>query len=497
MTLKVKCLEIDTLQENVAFLPRRCGPYRPEEFRGYTKIEIRSKSGKSILATLNIVEDEAILAADTLGLSTTAFRHLGIKCGAEVKIYPAVPPQSLDHVRAKIYGETLKPEALREIVADIAGYRYSRMEIAAFLVSCSAFMTVEEVYSLTTAMAEVGTRLDWDHDEMLVVDKHCVGGLPGNRTSMIIVPVVATYGLTIPKTSSRAITSPAGTADTMETLAQVDLPLGKMKSVVKQNNGCLVWGGKVNLSPADDIMISVERPLGIDTPEQMVASILSKKIAAGSTHLVIDIPVGPTAKVINRKDAMRLRKLFEHIAKRVGLVVDIMITDGIQPIGRGIGPLLEARDVMQVLRGEENAPHDLRERALVLAGRILEFDPGLPGGQGYEEAKRILDSGAALKKMQAIIHDQGKARAFKLGKLQYEVHAKTSGTVKALDCSHLANIARAAGAPLFKGSGVDLYRKVGDAVKKGEALYRVYSSITADFEFAKVRIKQSSGVEIG
>ncbi|MHA1544780.1 MAG: thymidine phosphorylase family protein, partial [Alphaproteobacteria bacterium] len=474
-----------------------CGLYRPEEFKGYSKIEVRSKSGKSILATLNIVEDEAILAADTLGLSTTAFRHLGVKCGAEVKIYPAVPPSSLDHVRAKIYGETLKPAAIREIVADIAAYRYSRMEIAAFLVSCAAFMTVEEVYSLTTAMAEVGTRLDWDHGKRLVVDKHCVGGLPGNRTSMIIVPVVAAYGLTIPKTSSRAITSPAGTADTMETLAQVDLPLAKMKSVVEHNNGCLIWGGKVNLSPADDIMISVERPLGIDTPEQMVASILSKKIAAGSTHLVIDIPVGPTAKVRNRKEAMRLRKLFEHIGKRVGLVVDIMITDGTQPVGRGIGPLLEARDVMAVLRGEENAPRDLRERALLLSSRILEFDPGLPGGQGYETARAILDSRQALAKMEAIINDQGQVRLLKLGKLRYDVLAKTGGTIKALDCSHLANIARAAGAPLFKGSGVDLYKKVGDKVKKGEALYRVYSGIKADFEFAKARIKQSSGVEIG
>lgn len=497
MTLKVKCMEIDTLEENVAFLPSNCEVYKPEEFRGYSKIEVKGKSGKSILATLNIVEDEALLGSDTLGLSTTAFRHLGIKCGAEVKIYPAVPPSSLDHVRAKIYGETLKPEALREIIADIAAYRYSRMEIAAFLVSCSAFMTVEEVYSLTVAMAEVGTRLDWDHNKTLVVDKHCVGGLPGNRTSMIIVPIVAAYGLTIPKTSSRAITSPAGTADTMETLARVDLPLGQMKSVVKKNNGCLVWGGKVNLSPADDIMISVERPLGIDTPEQMVASILSKKIAAGSTHLVIDIPVGPTAKVKNRKEAMRLRKLFEHIGKRVGLVIDIMITDGIQPVGRGIGPLLEARDVMAVLRAEENAPIDLRERGLLLAGRILDFDPGLPGGQGYESARRILDSGEALAKMEAIIRDQGPAKPLNLGKLQHDVLAKTSGTIKALDCTHLANIARAAGAPLFKGSGVDLNKKVGDKVKNGETLYRVHSGIKADFEFAKARIKQSTGVEIG
>ncbi len=494
MSLKVKCLEIDTEQENIAFLPADCRPYRPGEFKGFSKIEIKGANGKSILASLNIVHNPKILEDDELGLSLPAFRRLGAECGARVRIYPAAPPLSLDHVRAKISGGELGEKAFRAIIRDIAGFRYSKMEIAAFLVGCASFMTVEEILFLTRAMAAAGTRLDWT--EKPVVDKHCVGGVPGNRTSMIVVPIVAAHGLLIPKTSSRAITSPAGTADTMEVLAKVDLSVAAMKKVVEKTSGCLVWGGRVNLSPADDILISVERPLGIDTPEQMVASIMSKKIAAGSTHLLVDIPVGPDAKVRTRREATRLRKLFEHVAGKISLAVDFTITDGSQPVGFGIGPALEARDVMAVLEGRAEAPRDLRERGLLLAGKILDFDPELPGGKGFETAKRLLDSGQAFDKMTQIIAAQGPSTKVSLGKLKHRVKAEKSGTVAAMDGGQLARIARAAGAPLFKGAGVDLRKKTGDAVKAGETLYVVYSDIKADHELAGKRIEHSTGIRV-
>lgn len=382
--LKLKKLPIDTYGENVAFLSRACRDYRPEEFQALNKIEVKA-DGRRILATLNIVEDPNYLAPDVLALSTDAFRRLGLPEGTQVALEQARRPNSLEAVRAKIQGETLTEAMLEAVIRDVAEHRYSKMEIAAFLIACASFMSTEEVLALTRAMARVGGSLEWD--QPLVVDKHCIGGIPGNRTSMIVVPIVSAHGLPIPKTSSRAITSPAGTADTMEVLANVDISVDAMQKQITDINGCLVWGGHVNLSPADDIMISVERPLAIDTHEQLVASILSKKKAAGSTHLVIDIPVGPTAKVRTASDATRLRKLFEYVGDRIGLVIDVVITDGSQPVGRGIGPVLEVRDVMSVLRGEENAPADLRERALMLAGRIIEFDPQVRGGSGLERAR--------------------------------------------------------------------------------------------------------------
>ena len=209
------------------------------------------------------------------------------------------------------------------------------MEMAAFRVSCSqAGLERDEVLQLTRSMIETGERLHWD--EPLVVDKHCIGGIPGNRTSMLVVPIVAAHGMFIPKTSSRSITSPAGTADTMAVLAQVDLSPERVQEIVRRHKGCLSWGGTARLAPMDDFLISVERPLSIDSPGQMVASILSKKIAAGSTHLLIDIPVGPTAKVRSMTSALRLRKLFEFVGDSLGIHLDVIVTDGLEPVGRGI-----------------------------------------------------------------------------------------------------------------------------------------------------------------
>jgi thymidine phosphorylase len=314
---------------------------------------------------------------------------------------------------------------------------------------------------------------------------------------MLVVPIVAAHGMLIPKTSSRAITSPAGTADTMEVLAQVELPFERLRQIVRDTNGCLAWGGTAGLSPADDILISVERPLGIDSPGQMVASILSKKIAAGSTHLVLDIPVGPTAKVRSMPAGQRLRKLFEYVAAALNLNLDVMITDGSQPIGNGIGPVLEARDVMQVLRNDPAAPADLREKSLRLAGRVIEFDPDVRGGDGWRIARDILESGRALAQMEAIIDAQGRnPTAPALGELTHVVTAAGAGRVDAIDNLLLARIARLAGAPQVRGAGVDLLRKVGDAVAAGQTLYRIHARYPADLAFARELADRSSGYTV-
>ncbi|UYN94619.1 MAG: thymidine phosphorylase family protein [Enhydrobacter sp.] len=493
--LRVRKLGIDTSQETVAFLSRRCPFYRAEEFLALARIEITG-GGRRIVATLNIVDDPAILAPDELGLSMLAFRQLGLPDGAPVEIAQAAAPASLDHVRAKIDGAELSPEAYRAIAEDLAAHRYSKMEIAAFLIASARFTTAPEVLSLTRAMASVGSRLAWDNGG-IVVDKHCIGGIPGNRTSMIVVPIVAAHGLMIPKTSSRAITSPAGTADTMEVLARVDLGPDEMREIVAAEKGCLAWGGHANLSPADDVLITVERPLSIDTPEQMVASILSKKLAAGSTHLLLDLPVGPTAKLRDRSRFVTLRKLFEYVSDQVGLQTEVVATDGSQPVGRGIGPWLEARDVMQVLERDPAAPRDLEERAVFLAGHVLEFDPALRGGRGIVRAREILESGAALAKMRHIMAAQGPPpAACAPGGLTHDVKAAHDGVVSAIDCLRLARIARLAGAPADKGAGVDLFKKIGEPVEKGEPLYRIHAAFEADFRFASRHAADGDGYTV-
>ncbi len=493
--LKLKRIAIDTYGENVAFLARNCIIYRPEEYQAFKKIEVVYQ-GNILLASLLIVDDENIVGANELGLSEQAFARIGLSENDPVSIAPAEPPRSLDHLRKKIHGHTLDAPQIEEIISDIASHRYSEMEIAAFLVSSAGFMTTTEMLALTRAMAKVGNQLTWPAP--IMVDKHCIGGIPGNRTSMIVVPILAAHGLPIAKTSSRAITSPAGTADTMEVLARVDLSMHEMQKVVNDCGGCLVWGGHVNLSPADDILISVERPLSIDTREQMVASIMSKKMSAGSTHLLIDIPIGPTAKVRGHGDAMRLRKLFEYVGREIGLHVEVIQTEGIQPIGRGIGPVLEARDVMAVLSGNHDAPADLREKSLQLAGALLEADPALEGGSGYARARHLLESGEALAAMNRIIDAQGRqTEAFCSGKLTDDVLAPKTGTITAIDCFRISRMARLAGAPMDKGAGIDLFKKVGDVVEIGEPLYRIHACFQSDFKFTKAFADEATGYQIG
>jgi thymidine phosphorylase len=495
MMLKIRRIPLDTLRENVAVLATSCAALRPEAFQAFKRLEITHES-RTIIASLDVTDDLSLVGPDQIGLTEPAFRRMGLAEGTPVSIVPARRPQSLSAVRQKISGGTLSHGQIEAIVQDIAAYRYSDMEVAAFLVGCAGFLTTGELLDLTRAMAGAGTALTWSSP--MIVDKHCIGGIPGNRTSMVVVPIVAAHGLSIPKTSSRAITSPAGTADTMEVLAEVDLSVAEMKKVVEDCKGCLVWGGHVNLSPVDDILIGVERPLNLDTREQMVASIMSKKLAAGSTHLLIDIPVGPTAKVRDATEAMRLRKLFEYVSDQIGLHVEVVVTDGVQPIGRGVGPVLEARDVMAVLRNDPSAPADLVEKSLQLAGRIIENDPAMRGGTGYARAAELLRSGEALRSMDRIIDAQGRKRAAPaLGAMHADIIAHADGTVATIDCLRIAQLARLAGAPLDRGAGLDLFKRVGDRVEKGEPLFRIYAAEPSHFDFVVAAAEEMSGFTLG
>ncbi len=495
-TLQIRRVAIDTYHENVAYLHRECGIYRAEGFQALSKIQVAA-NGSKVLAVLNVVDDTCIVQPGELGLSEQAFAQLNVIEGGLVTVNHAEPPKSMDAVRRKINGERLDQDDFTNIATDIVDSRYSKMEMAAFLVATGQNnLDRDELLYLTRAMLQSGDNMDWH--ETLVADKHCIGGIPGNRTSMLVVPIVAAHGMLIPKTSSRAITSPAGTADTMEVLAEVNLTPSQLHDIVRQERGCLAWGGTAKLAPVDDMLISVERPLGIDSQGQMVASILSKKLAAGSTHLIIDIPIGPTAKVRQMRQALALRKLFEFVGDRLNIHLEVMITDGRQPVGFGIGPVLEARDVMKVLQNDPEAPTDLRQKSLQLAGRIIEFDPDVRGGQGYAIARDILESGRALAKMKTLIQAQG-AKEIDLNpsKLCEEVYAQSDGVVTSIDNFQMAKIARLAGAPMMKKAGVDLLKKLGNPVKKGEPLYLIHAEFPADFSFAKQLAGHNNGYTIG
>ena len=369
------------------------------------------------------------------------------------------------------------------IINDVIQGDYSDIHLSSFVTACATRpLDRDEMIALTQAMLDAGEKIIWKAEP--VVDKHCVGGLPGNRTTPIIVAIAAACGLFMPKTSSRAITSPAGTADTMETMAPVDLDVPAMRRVVEQEGGCIVWGGAVRLSPADDVLIRIERALDLDGEGQLVASILSKKLAAGATRLVIDIPVGATAKVRGTAAAKALADSLNSVGQAFGLQTTNVFTDGTQPVGRGIGPALEARDVLAVLQRNQDAPPDLRERALKLAGPLLELGGAASVGNGYEQARATLDCGKAWSKFQRICEAQGGMRTPPQSLFRRPIVSSSVGHVGAIDNRKLAKVAKLAGAPDAKAAGVEVHARLGDAIEIGRPLYTIHAETSGELAYA-------------
>jgi len=335
-------------------------------------------------------------------------------------------------------------------------------------------MNIRETSDLTLAMVETGETIDFDRSP--VFDFHSVGGVPGNKVTLIIVPIVAAAGLLIPKTSSRAISSAAGTADIVEVFANVDFSAKELKSIAESKGGIMAWGGGLNLAPADDVIIRVEHPLGIDPHAQLLASVMSKKKAVGADFLLVDIPMGEGTKVPTMELAKAYAKDFVDLGDKLGIKVECAITYGGQPVGRAIGPALEAREAITILEGSKS-PNSVWEKALRLSGIILEMG-GIP--RGYERAKEILESGEALAKFREIVGAKGgnpniKSSDIQPGKFNTSVLSKKSGYIGNIKNKDLVRIARAAGAPKDKGAGVVIINKVGSTVEVGDTLFTIYA----------------------
>ncbi len=460
------------------------------------RIKIK-KNRKEIIAIIDLAEaGSRTVPKGKIGFMEEALKKLGVKHNDYVVIDYEQKPISIQYIKQKLEGKELNKQEMRTIVSDIVNNRLSEVEMTYFVSACySNKLSKKETIYLTKAMVETGDVLKLK--DKIIVDKHCVGGVPGNRTTMVIVPIIAAAGLKMPKTSSRSITSPAGTADTMEVLADVSIPVEKMKKIVDKTNACIAWGGAFNLAAADDKLIYLRHPLSLDPEGMVLASVLAKKHSVGSTHVLIDIPIGRGAKISKEKEAIRYKREFEKIGKELGMKVKVMITDGSQPIGNGIGPSLEARDVLWVLMNHKKAPSDLRDKSLQMAGTIFEMVGKAPKASGKRLAGYTLKSGRAYTKMKEIIKAQGgnvfEPSKIKLGKYTLNIKAKRNGRVKHIDNKTIARIARIAGAPRDQGAGLYLYRHNGDYVKKGDKLYTIYSDSTQRLRFAKKIAEKDSG----
>jgi AMP phosphorylase len=423
---------------------------------------------------------------------------LNVKDGDVVEIKPAGRPKSVDFIKKKLDGQKLSEHEIRSIMQDIVDNNLSDIELSSFVTSVYVNgYDMDEVVAVTNAMVETGDQIDFGPDS---VDKHCIGGVAGNRTTMILVPIMGAAGLKCPKTSSRAITSPAGTADTMEVLAGVEFGIGELKEMISKVNCFMVWGGSVNLAPADDKIIKAEYPLSLDPEGQVLASVMAKKKSVDADYLVIDIPVGRSAKIGDMSQASDLARKFIDLGKRLDIATECLITDGSSPVGKGIGPALEARDVLLALEGK--GPMDLVNKSLDLAGALFELSGKARAGEGRRLAEGILTSGKAKRKMMEIIEAQGgdpgvKPSDIKIGDCSYEIQSELKGNVKFIDNKLISKVARSAGAPKDKEAGVYLHVRVGELVKKGDTLFTIHSKTEGKLSDAIALAEKNKPITVG
>jgi len=461
------------------------------------RIKVENKNAKKSLIAIVDLTNELIQPGE-IGIFENLAQTLKIEDGQYVFAHLILRPQTLAYIKEKIDGKALSAEKIDQIISDAMMNKLSDAELASFMTACYINgMNEDEIVGLTNTIVKSGKVLNINKTP--IVDKHCIGGVAGNRTTMLIVPIVAAAGCYIPKTSSRAITSAAGTADTMEVLCNVSIEIEEIERITRKIHGCIVWGGAINLAAADDKLIKIRNPLSLDPKGVLLASILAKKKSVGARYCIIDIPVGRGVKIEDVQEGKQLAADFINIGKRLGIEIEALITNGEDPIGNGIGPALECKDVLEVLEGA--GPHDLREKSILMAGKLLELSKKAKKGQGIELATKILESKKALKKFQEIVQEQGgkkniSSKDITFAKYKHTVYSEKTGRVSHLDNKLLARVARAAGAPADKEAGIYLHCEKGDMLKKGDPIMDIYSNSETKLSIALKVLEEYKPVEL-
>lgn len=485
MKLKVRCLDLEAGGKTIAILNKEDAL----ELGVHPLDRVVLRKGKrKITVIVNVAE--RFVKQGEIAIYDEVREILGAKTGDMVIAKKREELESKKAIKRKINGGRLSRKEIRQIVQDLIERDLNDLEVAAFITALHIHgLSLDEAISLTRAMVETGKRLELK--KKLIVDKHSLGGVPGDKTTILLVPIIASLGLTIPKTSSRAITSPAGTADRFECLAPVDLSLKEMKRVVEKTNGCIVWGGALELAPADDLFIQIERPLDLDP--LYIPSILAKKKAVGSKYLVIDLPTGRGTKLKTFGEAYEVATDFIKISQGLGIKATCCVTFGEQPVGYAIGPALEAREALRAIM--YGKPKDLINKACSLAGALLELVK-----KGSEKlAFDAIKTRRAEKKLREIITAQGgnpkiRPEDIEVGDKTVDILADCSGIVRWIKNEEMRAIAKLAGAPKDKEAGVLLHVKMGSKVKKGEKLFTIYSMNSMKLKEAEEYAKKAKPV---
>jgi AMP phosphorylase len=495
MKLKVKDMDIETGGILVVILNEEDARKLDLHHEDRIKIKIGKKE---TTAVIDIAQGKKSVPPGHIGFFEEVLKRLDANPGDEAEIDLAEKPASVYYIRDKLEGRRLSNDEINAIIKDAVLGKLSAIELTYFIGACyTKGMAINETIALTNAIVKNGAQLKLD--KYPVLDKHCSGGVPGNRTTMLVVPIVAAAGFVIPKTSSRSITSPAGTADSMEVFAPVALSVEQMKNVVDKTNGCIVWGGGVNLAAADDKLIRIRHPLSLDPEGMLLSSILAKKAAVHATHVLIDIPVGNDTKIKTKRHALRLKREFTRIGKKLKMKIKVVITAGNEPVGNGIGPALEARDVLYILQRDARRPLDLEHKSVFMATKLLQMAGVRDAGKKVTE---ILESGKAYEKMKEIIKAQGGNPSINpdnihIGKFSYTFNSPKAGIITDVNNFTINKIARIAGAPKDQGAGIYIHnRHEGDFIRKGEPIMTIYAESEVKLKYALNILKKIGGIVI-
>lgn len=495
MKLKVKRINFETGNTKVVMInsedAKKLGG------KAGNRIIIKSKSKEKMkhhIAILDISYSDSIISSGEIGIFMDSYKDMENDELLSIKL--ADPPDSFKFIQKKIKGKTLSTQEINNIIEDSVSGHLSQIELASFITGVTINgMTDEEMTALTIAEAKSGEVFDFGPR---VYDKHSTGGVPGNKVSLIIVPIVAAAGLIIPKTSTRAITSPSGTADSMEVLAPVAFESEELQELIKKEKACIVWGGALDISPADSVLIEIERPLHMDPVGLMIPSILAKKSSIGVKKLVLDIPCGPGTKFPTSDDGRKFALKFKEIAQNIGIEAECATTLAHQPIGHCVGPAIEAYEALTLLRDYSAGPNSLIEKSTALAGILLEMSGKAPRAGGQDMAKELLRSGKAYEKMKRIIEAQGgdpniTPEEIQLGSHVKELYSTKSGHITEINNALINEIAKAAGCPSAKGAGIELYKKQGAKIEEGELIFKIYAESQSKLKRAEKIYNQTGG----
>lgn len=484
LSLKTKKIDISRGKKRIVLLHRETA----KKYNIQCGSRIKIKKGRLELSCIAEFSDDFI-KKDYIGLFAKVYADLKIKRGEKVSIDFAEKPKSLEVIKNKMRREQLSEEEYSLLINDIIEGNLSDTELAFFVGAVEMNdLTDSEVNYLTNAILKKSSLLKFR--EKIVMDKHSIGGVPGNRVSMLVVPIITAAGFKMPKTTSRAISSASGTADTFEVLCNVNHDAKNLKAIADKVGGFIADGSEIDLASADDALIDVRYALQLDPPGLLLASIMAKKIAAGSNTLVIDLPFGEGSKCKKKSDAKKLASRFKKLASSFNINLKFYFSDGTQPVGNGVGPVLEVADVMKVLRNNDDAPKDLREKALQIAGMLIDMSGRFWWKKGYNVAKKILDSGKAYEQMQKIISAQGaRKKSLQPGKYTYDFSLGIAGKIKEFDTKKIIELARILGSPTDTAAGIYFYKKKSDKIQKKDLLFTIYASDKDRLNEGKIYLK--------